>query len=311
MNPKLGDAKVDKILSQYSIMYRNPNYISELLLPPLKVKEKTGKFAQYGKENLRVYTDGLFRAPGTRAATVDYSVSQGTYECRERSLEKLVPDEFINNSDDPYDPKRDAVAVLMDNIWGNQERALQQAMTATGTMTSNTTLTGADQWSNDASTPLTDIETGITTVLTNIGRRPNTLVLCHDVFMKLKYHPDVREQLKYTNGGQLTDEATKAGMAALFNVSKVIVGDAVFNNSDPGQSDSMASIWSKDAWLLYIPERPSLMMPAFGYTFFDVARLVDTYREEPKVSDVVRVRYSYDQNLVDVTAGYLIKNAIA
>ena len=67
MLPKLGDAKVDKILSQFSQMYRNENYISELLLPPLKVVEKTGKFAKYGTENLRTYTKQILRAPGARA----------------------------------------------------------------------------------------------------------------------------------------------------------------------------------------------------------------------------------------------------
>jgi len=101
MLPSLGDAKVDKILSQFSQKYTNKNYISELILPPLRVKEKTGKYAKYGTENLRTYVDAVFRDPGTRANSVDYSVSQGSYTCRERALEKRIPDEFVQNTDDP------------------------------------------------------------------------------------------------------------------------------------------------------------------------------------------------------------------
>lgn len=312
MNPKLGDAKVDKILSQFSQFYTNDEYISEMILPVLKVKEKTGKFAKYGKDNLRVYTNQIYRAPGTRAHSVDYSVSQGDYICRERSIEKLLPDEFANNTDDPYDPKRDATAIIMDNIWVNQEATLATALAATGTMTNNTTLSGTSQWSDyNNSDPFADLETGLEAVRTATGKRPNVLVLGHSVFLKLKYHPDIREQLKYTGSAAISDEALGIFLKAFFNVQKVLVGSAVNNTADEGQSDSIADIWGKHAWLIYQTPRPSLMNATFGMTLSDVPRQVDQYREEPKVSDVVRVRYSYDQNLFDVNLAYLIKNAIA
>lgn len=312
MLPNLGDAKVDKILSQFSQMYRNDNYISEMILPPLKVKEKTGKYAKYGKDNLRVYTDQIYRAPGTRAKSVDYSVSQGTYSCTEKAVEKKVPDEFKVNTDDPYDAMRDATAVCMDVIWGNQELALQASMSDNTVMTSYTTLSGNSQWSDYAnSNPINDISTGIEAIRSATGKRPNVMVLSHDVFMKLKYHPDVREQLKYTNGGQLNDEMMGSYLKGFFNLEKVLVGSAIYNSADEGQADSIADIWSKDAWLLYQNPRPTLMSATFGYTLTDVPRMVDTYREESTVSDVVRQRYSYDQNLMDVNLGYLIEDAIS
>lgn len=312
MIPKLGDAKVDKLLSQFSQFYTNKSYIAEAILPVLKVKEKTGKYAKYGKENLRTYLDQAYRAPGTRANSVNYSVSQGSYACREHSLEKGVPDEFVLNSDDPYDPKRDATAVLMDNIWLNQEAALQTAMTATATMTRNTTLTSTDQWSDyNNSDPFDDISTAIESVRGATGQRPNLLVLCHDVWMKLKYHPDVREQLKYTNGGQVSEGSLGTFLKDFFNFEEVLVGSAVKNTADEGQAESISDVWTKDAWVIYKTPRPTLMQATFGLTLADTPRQVDTYREEEKVQDVVRIRYSYDQNLFDVNLAYLIKNAIA
>ena len=79
MLPGLGDSKVDKILSNFSQAYRNENYISEFILPVLKVVEKTGKYAKYGKDNLRDYGNNIYRAPGTRAMSINYTVSQGDY----------------------------------------------------------------------------------------------------------------------------------------------------------------------------------------------------------------------------------------
>lgn len=310
--PNLGDAKVDKILSQFSQRYVNTDYISELILPPLKVKEKAGKFAKYGKENLRVYADQTFRAPGTRANSIDYSVSQGTYVCQEHALEKGVPDEYKNNTDKPYDPQRDAVATIMDNIWVNQEVALATAMTATATLTNNTTLSGTSQWSDYAnSDPFDDINTGIATVRAATGKRPNSCTMSHDVAQKLKSHPDVREQVKYTNGGQLSDNAFIKFLKDFFNLENVYVGSAIKNTADEGQVDSLGNVWGDDFVLFYKNPRPTIMMATFGYTFFDVPRQVDKYREESNVQDVVRQRYSYDQNLMDVLLAYLIKDAIA
>lgn len=314
MIPKLGDAKVDKILSQFSQFYTNDQYISEQILPVLKVKEKTGKFAKYGKENLRVYTDQIFRAPGTRANNVDYSVSQGDYICKERAIEKRVPDEMANNTDDPYDAKRDATAVLMDNIWINQERALQQSLTSTAIITTNnTTLTGTSQWSDyNNSDPFDDISVAIEGVRASTGRRPNVMVLCHDVWMKLKYHPDVREQLKYTGGnGNISEGSFGSFLKDFFNLSEVLVGSAVMNSADEGQSASIADVWTKDAWLMSRTPSPTLMQATFGLTLSDVPRQVDTYREETHLSDVVRQRYSYDQNIMDEALCYLVKAAIA
>jgi len=310
--PNIGDAKVDKILSQFSQKYTNNNYISTLIAPEMKVKEKSGKYAKYGTENLRTYGDQTYRAPGTRANSVDYSVSQGTYTCLERALEKRVPDEYINNTDDPYDPKRDAVATLMDNIWVNQENALATYMADTAKLTRNTTLSGTSQWSDYTnSDPFDDIIAGIDSVRGATSQLPNAIAMSYEVALKLKQHPDVREQVKYTNGGQLSDSAFVQFLKDFFTLQNVYIGTAIKDSNDEGQTASLASVWGKHAWLLVQSPRPTLMGATFAYTFTDVPRLVDTYREESHVSDVVRVRYSYDQNVLDVNLAYLIKNAIA
>ncbi len=310
--PLLGQTRVDKILSQFSQMYRNMNFICELILPVMKVKEKTGLFAKYGTENLRVYTQQLFRAPGTRSKQMDYSVSQGSYSCKERSIEKLVPDEFVQNQDDPYDAKRDAVQICMDVIWGNQELNLATSLGDTGVLTNNTTLSGTSQWSDYVnSTPITDIEVGIQAVRSKTGARPNTFWMSHPVFTKLKYHPDIRNQVRYTNGGQLSDQQMGAFLKDFFNVENVFVGMAIYNSAALAQTDVITDIWGKNFTMAFQTPGPTLMKATFGYTFFDVPRVVDTYREEPLKSDVVRQRYSYDQNIMDANLAYLIKNAIA
>lgn len=311
-NPVIGSAKVDKILSQFSQAYRNKNFISEMILPVLKVKEKTGKFAKYGKENFRVYSNMIFRAPGTRALGIDYSVSQGTYVCQERSVEKLVPDEMKANTDDPYDPMRDATMMTMDVILGNQEYALATAMASTSVITQYATLSGTSQWSDFAnSDPFTDIDTAIQTVTAATGKRPNSMAISFQVFSKLKYHPDVRDQLKYTNGGQVSSSSLISFLKDFFDLENVYVGDAVYDSAAEGQTASISYIWGKHCWLFYQTKGPTLMDATFGLTLQDVTNEVDTYREDAKRSDVVRARKSFDQCLADTALCYAIRNAIA
>lgn len=312
MNPVVGAAKADKILSNFSQMYRNENYIAEQILPVLKVKEKTGKYAKYGKENLRAYSGQLFRAPGTRAHSVDYSVSQGTYICEERSVEKIVPLEMYKNTDDPYDPKRDATEVIMDNIWANQELALSTFMSNTANLTQNVTLSGTSQWTDKTnSDPLANIRTAIKTVKNATGIRPNSIAFGETVFDALKDHPDIREQLKYTNGGQPSDDQLTAWLKTYFRLDNVFIGDAVYNSADEGQTDDLDAIWGGHAWVFYSTGKPSLMRATFGLTISDVPRQVDVRYDDDIIADIVRVRYSFDQNIFDVNLAYFIKDAVA
>ena len=311
MNPVIGAAKVDKILSQFSQFYTNSNYIAELILPRLAVKERTGKFAKYGKENLRAYSGQILRAPGTRAHSVDYSVSQGSYACTEKSLEKLVANEFVNNTDDPYSPKRDATAVLMDNIMVNQEVALSTALSSTAIITQNVTLSGTDKWSDQAnSSPLTNIDTAIETVRAATGQQPNLIVFSRNAWLAFRAHPDVREQLKYTNGGNNSVAAWVQFVKDYFNLEEVLVGNAVYNSANEGQTDVIADIWANNVWVAFRAKQPTLMKATLGLTLSDVPREVDTYRDESRRGDVLRIRDSYDQNLFDTSLAYLIKSAV-
>lgn len=316
MRPNLGDGKVNKLLTNFSLRYSNDLYIAEQILLPLGVKEITGKYAKYGKENLRAYTGEIFRAPGTRAHTVDYSVSQGDYQCRERSLEKLLPDEFARNTDDPFQPKRDTVATLLDNMMVNQELALATALNDTSIITKYTTISAStDKWTDKTnSDPIGQIQTAINGVITNSGMVPNLVVLSWDAFLALKIHPDIREQVKYTNGGQFSDGALISFLKEFFRLDEVLIGRCVYSSAHEGQTEVLSQVWTANVWAMVRAKTPSLMKATFGLTLYDQSEgdaiLVETYREEPKVSDVIRVRKSYDQNIFDANLCYELKGVV-
>ena len=312
--PLLGQTKVDKFLSQISLFYSNETYIAEMVAPVLKVVQKTGIVPKYGKENLKVYVGQGLRLPGQRAAGFNYSVNTSDkYACFEHSFEKQVPWELAANQDDPYDAKRDATKVATDLILQNQEYAMAQFMSNASVLTNNTTLSAAnDKWSSPlTSDPIDDINTGIDAVRLKIARRPNSLTLSYPVFKTLKAHPKIRDAVKYTNGGQLSDADMGNFLKQFFNLKNIFVGEAVGDLTIEGQDPVLTELWGKNAWLHYTTPSPSILTPTFAYTFFDLPRVVDTYPVIEEKSDYVRVSYSFDQHFCDVNAAYAIFAAIA
>jgi len=311
--PLMGQAKVDKFLTQISLFYSNETYIAELIAPTLKVVQKTGIVPKYGKENLRVYKGQGLRLPGNRAQGFNYSVNiSDKYACYEHSFEKQVPWELAANTDNPYDPKRDATKVATDLILQNQEYAMATAMADQTLLTNYVTLSGGNQWSSLAtSDPFANINTGIDAVRLAVARRPNSITMNYPTFKTLKSHPKVRDSIKYTNGGQLSDADMGNWLKQFFNFKNVFVGEAVGDLTTEGQSPTLTELWGNHVILHYTTPSPSILTPTFAYTFFDLPRSVDTYPEIKEKSDYVRTSYSFDQHICDAGAAYLIQNAIA
>lgn len=307
-----GSAKVDKFLSDISIRYSNLDYVFPHVLPMVKVKEKTGLIPKYGKETLRilgkvvtgVYLSGTLRAPGARAKGVEFTYNQGQYICAEHSLEKDIPWDYYKNVDSPYEPTRDATAAVKDLLQLEQEFAL-------ATVLANITTIGNSsptyKWDNAAQgTPVTDLENAVKSIQLATGRTPNVLVLSLDAFWALKNHPQFRDQIKYTNGGQVSNEDAYGALKTLLNVKEVYVGTAIFNNAAVGEADNIQPIWSKNAYLFYRTPSATIMEPTFGATFCDVPDVVDGWPEVDHKRDMIRDSVSYDQNIIEPKCGFRI-----
>lgn len=304
---KQGGLKVDKLLSNISIRYSSENLIADLILPVLKVKERTGLVGKYGKENLRIFGGGLKHTPGTRAKSAEFTVSNGQYACQERQVEGFIPWPYYDNVDDPYDLARDTTALVKDLVIQDREYAISALLNNTAIITQNVTLSGGLKWTaQPTSNPVTDIFTGITTVINSTGRAPNLIVFSRDSFLSFKQHPQTRSYMQYTNGGQKSDADAVAAIKDLFNVPEVLVGKGIYNEAAPGQADSLKPFWTAGVWLIHRQPKPTLMAPTFGMTFCDVLDKVEGYGEIQYSRDVIRDTVSYDQNVLDANLAYAI-----
>lgn len=301
------DVVVDPALSQVSIRYTNDTFIADLIFPMVKVAKQTGKYYVYDKANLRINkTD---RAAGSGANEIDFGLTTAAFSCDDHALKEFVADEIQDQADAALNPLIDATETVTEQLLLDRENKLATILSSTGTMTQNTTLSGTSQWSDyNNSDPIGDIRTARTTVHQNTFRKPNTIIMGKQTFDMLAEHPQIIERVKYSQLGVLTEEL----LARIFQVQKILVGEAGSNTAVEGQTDSMSYIWGKIAVVAYIAPQVRLKQVTLGYTFTYSTRLVKRWRDEDREGTYVRVgNDNYVQKVVAATAGYLIKNAVA
>lgn len=301
------DVVVDPALSNVSIKYTNDTFIADMVFPVVKVSKQTGKYYIYDKSNLRVANTQ--RAAGSGANEVDFGLSLASFSTDDHALKEFVADEIQDQADAALNPLIDATETVTEQLMLDREIKLATALADTANMTQNTTLAGTSQWSDYSnSDPIGDVRTARSTVHQNTFKKPNTLIMSKLVFDMLSEHPAIIERIKYSQLGVVTAEL----LARLFQVEKILVGEAGYNTANEGQTDSLSYVWGKHAIVAYITPQVRLKTLTLGYTFTYAERQVKRWRDEDREGTYVRIgKDNYVHKFVAPTAGYLIKNAIA
>ncbi len=312
--PEVSQVHIDVALTNVSIAYRNADYIADLIASEVPVRKQSDKYYIFDPERDRFRQSNDRRAPGAEANEVDFALSTDNYFCDDHALETVIPDEERANADPPIQADIDRTELLIDKIGLNKEIGLATRI-RTGTDIPGTTLSGIDQWSDyDNSDPVAVVEAQKATIQTAVQAIPNVLVLSYPVFQKVRLHPKVIEKMQYVRLGVVGPDV----LAQLFDVERVIVPRAFKNVAAPGQSADLQYVWGKDAFLCYVPPRPALKQVAFAYTFlWSIApgsirgHIVESWREDRRKADMIRVQKYYDQKVIAPGAVYLWKDAVA
>jgi len=321
-----GNVHIDQILTQISVGWPNNGLVGEQLFPTVSVNKQSDKYFVFGREGWSVQND--VRAPGTEANEIPgIALSTDTYYAQEHSLQIPVTDEERWNADSPLSPDRDGTELVTSKVWLGREKAMQLiATTAANYASTNTvTLSGTSQFNDYVnSDPISVLRTGKSAVHSRIFQAPNTMVIPYQVMTILEDHPDFIERIKYSERGIVSSEL----ISAVLGIDKIIVPGVGIDSAALGQAPTLGYLWGKDIVMAWVPPRPGLKVPAFGYEFGwkgnpgGSLQYIDRWREEKRKSDLVRVCRYYDLKLVaqgDVgtadagksIAGYLIKTAVA
>lgn len=308
-------AIVDKLLTTASNKLVPSGFISEQILPPIYVQQKTGKLGKYGNGHLRLESTlgggkGAFRRVDAVTRTTD------SYDIEAHGLEAVVSPDDYANVEQPFDAEQDEVEALTTLLQVKKEYSLAGALTSTAIITQNTTLAGQDQYNDYAnSDPLDDALTATETIRDAIGMPANIAIMDWKVYKRLRFHPALLKQLGYSEarpGGLSGEELARA-----LDLERVLIANCVYNSAKEGQADVLSPIWGKDLVYAYAPASAGKAQKTLGYRM----QLNDQKRSQrsvfkypiynPPGSTGIIVQDNWDFFLVDVGAAYLIKSAIA
>jgi hypothetical protein len=317
-----GQVHIDKVLTNISIGWVNEGLVGPALFPAVQVQKQSDLYYVFGREGWLPEDD--YRAPGTEATEIPgLAVSTEPYYAKEHALQIAVTDEERENADSPLSPDRDGTEMLTSKVMLSRELVIHDYATNAANYNADLTVdlsasTYAQSWDKTAADPIKQIHKAQRDGHAKLFMSYNTAILPYEVMSILEDNADLIERIKYSERAILTPEL----VATLLGLSNVIVPGAGFNSSgNAGATENIEYIWGTDVILAYVPGRPGLKIPAYGYEFAWMfsgtgAQAVDRWREERRASDILRLRRRYDLKMTALdedglqVAGYLFKNAV-
>lgn len=317
-----------RIVNEYGNRRGRP-YIADLVLPRIRVSSPEFKYTNFPIEE-------AFDVPDTQVDRkskpneIALTATEATGSVKDYGLDSPVPyrDERAQaNGSIAFNLRARAARVVTDKVALAREiRASTLLFTAANYQTgykatvSGTGATG--QWSASDSKPVAMIRDAAAGMLV----RPNTLVVGEEVLNQLVRNADVSVSLG--GSAQSGRVVPNNELATVLGVSRIIVGNSLYQTSKKGQTHATARIWGKHAALLYIPEEfnegagggeglpdaDGFADPVFAATFQWNDR-VSGEIPDPDMGLYGGVRVRSGESLVEQIvapyAGYLFTNAVA
>jgi hypothetical protein len=304
---------IDPLLTNVSSAYVPQGCIADNVLPGLKFSQYTGKLGGYGKSHLRI-ENTVIGGKGKYRMVESITRTTSGFEIEGHGLSGIVTKQDYKNIIDPFDAEKDETMGLSTILMLEKEKGLADAITNPSVLTQNITLSGTSQFSDYANSDVVkQFAAAKAAVKSGSGAIANTAIMDYNVAEVLRYHPQLLDLLgfKFAKPGGLTNE----DLARAMNVDKVLIPNCMYNAAKEGQADVLASVWGKHIVFAQIPDSAQKYQISLGYNIrLDDGSPRKVYKQplfNPPGSTEILVEDEYDMVLSDVTAGYLIVNAIA
>lgn len=303
---------VDQLLTNLSVQYRNEEMIWREVMPLIPVGKRSDKFTKYNKEDSYRKPDDTI-GPKGEANQSDWGVSTDNYSVKGHAQADWLPQESIDNSDNPIQPEMDTNNFLNGVLDVAQESRVAGVVFAAASYPSGNKvqLSGTSQWGQSADDPIADVLTAVETCF----MRANTLVFGLDAWLIFRKLPEVLDAVKSSTRfqGSPGGLATITEVAGLFDVPRVLIGRGRYITSKPGQTATYARLWGKHCAAIHVVPNPGIRSITFGGTFSESDRMTmrefDAKRGE-KGAHYFKVSWNSDEKVIASDLGYFIEDAV-
>lgn len=300
---------IDPILTTAARGYMNPALIFRALFPVVTTSVRGGTRIEFDRTDFRKVNTR--RAPGATTQHIQFGHEGKLFALTQHRLMGKVPVETAEEAMTVVgiDLGMRTVTGVQNVIGLEREIAAAELAMAPATYDNDhvNTLVGNARWDNDASTPTRNIMDATEAIRQATGMRPNTVVMGGETYSKVRVHEAVLEQIRYAGGKQI---ATREDLARLWDIDRVVVGDAIYVDEDDNPKD----VWGKNVVVAYTAVGSiSRYEPSYGYGYnlSGTPMVEQAYYDRDKNSWLYPVCEEWTNEVVGKDAGYLIQNAIS
>lgn len=301
---------------EYAMEASLRGFIADLVLPVFDTEEKTADYPIIPSEAVLKLPGNLKRAPRADYARDDFQFESGTFNCEEYGIEQPIDETeaalYRRFFDAEVTGMKRAVNLL---LRAREKRAAD--LLFSGSTFSGYTNNVTNEWDkpND-SVPLEDVKTAKQLIRGRTGLEANGMVIGRKVFDNLLVAHQFLAHVEKTRAVLLDNfEIQKKLLAQFFGLENIFVGNAVLDSAKKNKTTTVADIWDDEYALIgvFAKNPQDLGEPCVGRSFLwtpDSPEIItaETYREERKRSDIIRVRHNMDEVTMFVAAGQLLGN---
>jgi hypothetical protein len=310
------DVHIDVPLSRTAVQaFDRGTYVGPALFPIVNVGKQSDVYYVIDKASWMRLPGTTLRAPKTAPRRVEFNISSDTYFAHNYALAGENALEVLSNADNSIDLRRRTAAKVTGDLAVDMEVRIANKVTSISNIGSGVALSGTAKWSDFMSSdPIADITTGHAFIRGTTGLMANTLLLDWNTARIVRRHPVLLDMYKYTQGGFLNDTELRE----VFDVQRILIGNAIRNVAQEGQAASMVNIWGNNALLCYVEGGMGLETQTFGLGFrwtpdgVPAAMQASVYMDpDPgKKTEIVEVGYYQDEKIIARDLAYLVGSTL-
>jgi hypothetical protein len=282
-------------------------FIGAQVMPIYVADVRSGEYLKINLGQSEALNDDATKiAPGSAYPRVSRKFVSDTFTTTEFGLEEILPDQTQRDLARFLDVEVAIADMLLSQIQiGHETRVAAAAFAANGlTAISGAGATAAYTEANITSFDLpADVAAG-KLELAKVGVLPNTLILSATLFERVRRSTKVQNQMFGVVATNSTRLLSEQEVAQAVGVDQVLVGRAPKNSAAKGKSYSGSFIWADTYIALAHVVGGEFAAGGFGRSILwgadsPVPFVAETYRDEARRSNVLRVRQHVSEKVID------------
>jgi hypothetical protein len=295
---------------------KNNLFIGTEVMPVFSSDVRSGAYLKLNLGDSEALNDDALKiAAGAGYPRTSRRFTSDSFDAIEYGLEEVLPDSNRRDLDRFFDTEVNIASMLLRQIQVSHEARVASAAFAANGLTA----ISASAAYSDANITSFDVPGDVAQAkleLAKYGVLANTLIMSMPVFERIRRSAKVQNQFFGIVPSDQSRLLSEGEVAAAVGVDRVLVGRAPKNTAAKGQTYAGGFIWSNTYMALANTVGGEFSGGGFGRTIVwaadsPVPFVSETYRDEARRADVLRVRQNSAEKVIDgssiirITTGYV------